>query len=198
MAITTCIFDAYGTLFDVAAAARQAAAEPGFEALQEKWRQVAGHWRLKQLQYTWLRAVADAHADFWDVTQDGLDWALEATGLQGEAELRQRLLDLYWELQAFPEAPDMLKTLKEGGLQTAILSNGVATNAGRSSTVGRESGMCWMISCPSKASASSSHTPGSTIWSSSGLAAPGMRCCSSVQTAGMPPVPAVTALSLHG
>lgn len=124
MAITTCVFDAYGTLFDVAAAARQAAGEPGFEALQKKWPELANHWRLKQLQYTWLRAVADAHTDFWDVTQDGLDWALEATGLQGDATLRQRLLDLYWELQAYPEVPEMLKALKAGGMQSAILSNG--------------------------------------------------------------------------
>ncbi len=124
MAITTCVFDAYGTLFDVAAAARQAAAEPGFEALADKWPELANHWRLKQLQYTWLRAVADAHCDFWDVTQDGLDWALEAVGLQGDNTLRQRLLDLYWELQAYPEVPDMLKALKAGGMQTAILSNG--------------------------------------------------------------------------
>lgn len=124
MPITTCVFDAYGTLFDVAAAARQAAAEPGFEALQDKWPEVANHWRLKQLQYTWLRAVADAHADFWDVTQDGLEWALEATGLLGDAKLRQRLLDLYWELQTYPEAPAMLAALKAAGLQTAILSNG--------------------------------------------------------------------------
>ncbi|WP_170581820.1 haloacid dehalogenase type II [Ruegeria arenilitoris] len=124
MAITTCVFDAYGTLFDVAAAARQAAAEPGQDALRGKWPELANHWRLKQLQYTWLRAVADAHADFWDVTQDGLDWALEATGLQGDPALRQRLLDLYWELQAYPEVPAMLKALKDGGMQTAILSNG--------------------------------------------------------------------------
>ncbi|RBW53063.1 haloacid dehalogenase type II [Ruegeria sp. A3M17] len=124
MPITTCIFDAYGTLFDVAAAARQAAGEPGFEKLQQKWPELANHWRLKQLQYTWLRAVTDAHADFWDVTQDGLDWALEATELDGDAELRQRLLDLYWELQSYPEVPEMLRALKSGGLQTAILSNG--------------------------------------------------------------------------
>ncbi|SDW75073.1 2-haloacid dehalogenase [Ruegeria halocynthiae] len=124
MAITTCVFDAYGTLFDVAAAARQAAAEPGFEALANTWPELAGHWRLKQLQYTWLRAVADAHCDFWDVTQDGLDWALEASGLQGHPALRQRLLDLYWELQAYPEVPEMLKTLNSGGMRTAILSNG--------------------------------------------------------------------------
>lgn len=124
MPITTCIFDAYGTLFDVAAAARQAASEPEYPALAGKWAELAGHWRLKQLQYTWLRAVADAHTDFWQVTQDGLDWALAATRLDGDAALRQRLLDLYWELQCFAEVPQMLAALKAGGKTTAILSNG--------------------------------------------------------------------------
>jgi len=124
MPIKTCIFDAYGTLFDVAAAARQAASEPEFSELAEVWPDLANHWRLKQLQYTWLRAVSDAHADFWEVTQNGLDWALEATGLDSNAALRQRLLDLYWELKSYPEVPAMLAALKADGLNTAILSNG--------------------------------------------------------------------------
>lgn len=124
MTITTCIFDAYGTLFDVAAAAREAAAEPGRESFAEQWPKVASDWRLKQLQYTWLRAITDAHTDFWDVTQDGLDWALENSGLQGDADLRARLLQLYWELSAYPEVPAMLKALKDKGMNTAILSNG--------------------------------------------------------------------------
>lgn len=124
MTITTCIFDAYGTLFDVAAAAREAAEEPGRESFGQHWPKVAADWRLKQLQYTWLRAITDAHTDFWDVTQDGLDWALENSGLQGDDDLRARLLQLYWELSAYPEVPAMLKTLKDKGLNTAILSNG--------------------------------------------------------------------------
>ena len=123
MAITTCVFDAYGTLFDVSAAARAAAGEPGREALAKKAGSLAEIWRLKQLQYTWLRAVAGAHTDFWTVTQDGLDFALEATGLS-DPELRERLLALYWELSAYPEVPHMLAALKAAGLQTAILSNG--------------------------------------------------------------------------
>lgn len=123
MPITTCVFDAYGTLFDVAAAARQAAAEPGREAFEKVWQKVANDWRLKQLQYSWLRAVAGAHTDFWEVTQNGLDWALEASNLSDPA-LRERLLALYWELAAYPEVPLMLSTLKANGLNTAILSNG--------------------------------------------------------------------------
>ena len=124
MAITTCIFDAYGTLFDVAAAARQAAEEPQFPALADKWPALAQHWRLKQLQYTWLRAITDEHTDFWEVTQNGLDWALAACQLDGDAALRQRLLDLYWELKCYPEVPAMLVALKQAGKNTAILSNG--------------------------------------------------------------------------
>ena len=123
MPITTCIFDAYGTLFDVNAAARLVAAEPGRENMAAVWPQVARDWRLKQLQYTWLRAVAGQHCDFWQVTQDGLDWAMEAAGLE-DLELRERLLALYWELPAYPEVPDMLAALRVRGLTTGILSNG--------------------------------------------------------------------------
>jgi 2-haloacid dehalogenase len=124
MPITTCIFDAYGTLFDVAGAARVAAGEPGFPALGQNWPVLAAHWRTKQLQYTWLRAITQAHADFWQVTQDGLDWALEACGLDGDDALRARLLDLYRELPAYPEVPAMLAALKAAGMRCAILSNG--------------------------------------------------------------------------
>lgn len=124
MPTTTCVFDAYGTLFDVAAAARQAAAEPEFGDLADSWPALAEHWRSKQLQYTWLRAITGAHTDFWQVTQEGLDWAMEKTGHAGNPAMRERLLALYWELQAYPEVPEMLHHLKTAGLRTAILSNG--------------------------------------------------------------------------
>lgn len=124
MPIKTCIFDAYGTLFDVAAAARNAASEPGREAFATHWPTIAENWRHKQLQYTWLRAITGDHVDFWQVTEDGLDWALEAAGLDGDADLRARLLQLYRELDAYPEVPDTLRALKARGLNIAILSNG--------------------------------------------------------------------------
>ncbi len=123
MPIKACVFDAYGTLFDVAAAAREAAAEPGGGTLSVVWRKVAADWRAKQLQYTWLRTVADAHADFWTVTKDALDWALEASDLD-DPELRERLLALYFRLSAYPEVPTTLAKIRNAGLTTAILSNG--------------------------------------------------------------------------
>lgn len=123
MTASVYVFDAYGTLFDVGAAARAASAEPDHSALAEHWPQVAADWRRKQLEYTWLRAVADQHCDFWQVTQDGLDWALDAAGLSNAAT-RDRLLDLYWELDAYPETLAVLTKLKQRGAKTAILSNG--------------------------------------------------------------------------
>ena len=116
-------FDGYGTLFDVDAAARRLAAEPGREGFGAVAALVSRDWRFKQLQYSWIRAITGVHADFWTCTEDGLDWALEAAGVGGEG-LRSRLLALYAELDAYPEVPATLSALKARGLATAILSNG--------------------------------------------------------------------------
>ncbi|MGF1445788.1 MAG: haloacid dehalogenase type II [Pikeienuella sp.] len=122
MFISVCVFDAYGTLFDVAAAARRLAAAPGQEAFAPKASELAALWREKQLAYTWLRAAAGVHTDFWQVTQQALDHALAALEL-ADPELRAGLLGLYRRLDAYPEAAEVLSQLRDKGLQTAILSN---------------------------------------------------------------------------
>lgn len=76
------------------------------------------------MQYTWLRTITDAHADFWQVTQDGLDWALANSDFSNDAGLRKRLLQLYWELSSYPEVSAMLNALKKAEFNTTILSNG--------------------------------------------------------------------------
>ena len=116
--IQACVFDAYGTLLDVNSAVMHCADEIGPDAarLSEMWRQ-------KQLQYTWLRSLMRDHADFWQVTGEALDFSLAALGIDNPA-LRDRLLALYRELDAFPEVPDTLTRLKDAGMRTAILSNG--------------------------------------------------------------------------
>ena len=124
MLLTTCVFDAYGTLFDVNAAARTAANEPNRETFKEVWPSVSNIWRVKQLQYTWLRSITGSYIDFWSVTRNSLDYALEAHGLHENFDLKERLLALYWELQPYPEVSPMLKQLKTKGVKTAILSNG--------------------------------------------------------------------------
>ena len=123
-AIEACVFDAYGTLFDVGAAARRVAAESGLGIFQERWPEIAQAWRVRQLEYTWLRTIAGVHADFWQVTQEALDWTLEREGLDDRPEIRDRLLDLYWTLDAYVEVPAALAHLQEEGHALAILSNG--------------------------------------------------------------------------
>lgn len=116
--IAACVFDAYGTLFDVSSVARGAQ-----DALGERWRELSDLWRAKQLQYTWLRGLAGHHADFWQVTGDALDFALMTTGIR-DAALRTRLMELYLSISAYPEVPGMLAELGAKGIKRAILSNG--------------------------------------------------------------------------
>ena len=116
--VKACVFDAYGTLFDFAAAARGCR-----DVLGDQIDKVTALWRDKQLQYTWLRATQGRHVDFWQVTGDALDFALETLGI-GNPALRDRLMTLYLTLDAFPEVPNVLRQLKSAGLRTAILSNG--------------------------------------------------------------------------
>ncbi len=116
--IKACVFDAYGTLFDFAAAAKGCR-----DVLGDDIDKLTAIWRDKQLQYTWLRALQGRHADFWQVTGDALDFALETLNIE-KPGLRDRLMTLYLTLETFPEVAATLQRLKRAGLQTAILSNG--------------------------------------------------------------------------
>ena len=116
--IKACVFDAYGTLFDVNAACRELSKEVG-----DNWEKLASLWRLRQVEYTWLRNSMDEYIDFWQITSDALDYAMETLGIENN-ELREELLNLYLKLEAYPEVNDLLKKLKQRGLMTGILSNG--------------------------------------------------------------------------
>lgn len=116
--IEACVFDAYGTLFDVSSVARGAR-----DALKEQWLALSDLWRNKQLQYTWLRGLAGHHANFWEVTGDALNFAMASLALE-DAELKERLMSHYLKIDAYPEVPETLARLKDGGLTLAILSNG--------------------------------------------------------------------------
>jgi len=112
--VQACVFDAYGTLFDFASAARKVLGDDtSFITL----------WRDKQLQYTWLRATQERHADFLQVTGDALDFALETTRSK-KSDVRDQLMSLFVTLDPFPEVPNVLRKLKTAGIRAAILSNG--------------------------------------------------------------------------
>ena len=116
--IRACVFDAYGTLFDVhSAVARHR------ERIGSRADAVSAAWRAKQLEYTWQRSLMDRYVDFWRVTADSLDYALEAQGID-DPSLRSDLLHAYLALDCYPEVPGVLRALREAGLRNAILSNG--------------------------------------------------------------------------
>ena len=112
------VFDAYGTLFDVHAAVRRHAGEIGPDG-----QLLSDIWRAKQLEYSWVRTLMGAYADFWQLTELALDFAFRKVP-SADPRLRAQLLEAYWHLDCYPEVPMVLKALKAEGARLAILSNG--------------------------------------------------------------------------
>jgi 2-haloacid dehalogenase len=116
--IKACVFDAYGTLFDVHGPVSKLAAEIGPKADE-----LSKLWRQKQLEYSWLRSLMGVHADFWKVTGDALDYALAACAID-DPGLKDELMVFYLKLDAYPDAAEALTAVRAKGKRTAILSNG--------------------------------------------------------------------------
>ena len=114
-----CVFDAYGTIFDLVSATDRLSAELG-EDLAPKLGEL---WRTKQLQYSWLRSLTGHYTSFWDVTRNALDYSFEQLGIKNPA-LKEKLIEGYRALDAYPDVKPILAKLKQAGLKTAILSNG--------------------------------------------------------------------------
>ena len=112
------VFDAYGTLFDTATpvAAQDA-------ALGGRAGQVAALWRQKQLEYTWVRSLMGAHADFWHVTREALDFTLEHFEIS-DAGLADEMMTGMLKLDLFGDVAPALPVLRAKVKRMAILSNG--------------------------------------------------------------------------
>jgi 2-haloacid dehalogenase len=137
--VRAAVFDAYGTLFDLASATAAAR-----DVLGDRLPALAELWRAKQLQYTWLRSLAGQHADFWKVTEEALDYALRSLELV-DGELRERLMDAYERLGPYADARPALEQLRKGGLRLAILSNGAPRMLGAAARNAGLDGLLEMI-----------------------------------------------------
>lgn len=115
------VFDAYGTLFDVASIESACAGVTADPAA------LARLWRLKQLEYATLRTIMDRYVDFWQITSDALDYATTALGIELDPLDRGAVMRGWLELAPFPEVPDALARLHLTGMRLAILSNGTAS-----------------------------------------------------------------------
>ncbi|HKM54103.1 MAG TPA: haloacid dehalogenase type II [Isosphaeraceae bacterium] len=113
-----CLFDAYGTLFDLSSVAQRSAARLG-----ERAPALLALWRQKQLEYTWLRTLMQRHAPFDQVTADALHHALESLGIS-DSDLAGELLAGYLSVAPYPEVPATLAALEQAGIARGILSNG--------------------------------------------------------------------------
>ena len=117
MTIKAVVFDAYGTLYDIQSVAE--ITEDAFPGYGEIITQV---WRIKQLEYTWLRSLMRCYQDFASVTRDSLAYTLRMLGLAYENEAFERVIEKYLYLDLYPDAAASLAALKPRKL--AILSNG--------------------------------------------------------------------------
>ena len=115
------VFDAYGTLFDV-----HAAAERQKDSIGQKWKELSLIWRAKHLEYTWVYSLAGRQAMFWMLAQRSLDYAISEVGGGISHDARARLLASYRTMDPYPEVRDVLSALKARGDKLAILSNGDA------------------------------------------------------------------------
>jgi 2-haloacid dehalogenase len=117
MTIKAVVFDAYGTLYDV-----QSVADVTEEAFPGYGDIITQVWRIKQLEYSWLRSLMRRYQDFAQVTQDSLAYTLRSLGLEHDRDTFDRIMQKYLNLDLYPDALAALALL--GGRKLAILSNG--------------------------------------------------------------------------
>ncbi|MEH2566864.1 haloacid dehalogenase type II [Bradyrhizobium sp. AZCC 2289] len=117
MSIKAVVFDAYGTLYDIQSVAAVTEQEfPGYGDI------ITQIWRIKQLEYTWLRSLMRRYEDFAVVTRESLAYTLRCLGLKYDADAFERIMDKYLHLDLYPDALASLTAMKPNKL--AILSNG--------------------------------------------------------------------------
>jgi 2-haloacid dehalogenase len=115
--IKAVVFDAYGTLYDIQSVA--SITDVAFPGYGEMITQI---WRIKQLEYTWLRSLMRRYEDFSVITRESLAYTLRTLGLKYDAGVFERIMDKYVHLDLYPDARRTLTDLKQYKL--AILSNG--------------------------------------------------------------------------
>src|SRR5947199_8871398 len=117
MTVKAVVFDAYGTLYDIQSVASVTeAAFPGYGEI------ITQIWRIKQLEYTWLRSLMHRYQDFSVVTRESLAYTLKALGLQHDADVFETIMEKYLHLDLYPDAAAALAAMR--GKKLAILSNG--------------------------------------------------------------------------
>jgi 2-haloacid dehalogenase len=85
--------------------------------------ELSNAWRTRQFEYTWLRTIGGRYADFWRVSDEALTFAARSVKVELSGEQRDRLMQTYLELKAWPDVLPALTRLREAGIRMAFLSN---------------------------------------------------------------------------
>ncbi|NEV02210.1 haloacid dehalogenase type II [Bradyrhizobium uaiense] len=100
---------------------------PVFARVEEmfpgKGAELSATWRTRQFEYGWLRTLGGRYSDFWRVTEDALVFAAKVMKIELSSEQRDRLMQTYLELKAWPDVLPALRRLREAGVRMAFLSN---------------------------------------------------------------------------
>ena len=110
-------FDAFA-LFD---------ARPVFQACETvapgRGNELASLWRTRQFEYQWLRALGHQYQDFYNASEEALEFAARSLKLNLSASAREQLMHGFFELRAWPDVAESLRTLRQAGMKLALLSN---------------------------------------------------------------------------
>ena len=119
-------FDAYGTLFDVYSMGKLAE-----DLFPGNGQALALMWRDRQIEYTRLVTMSDPnpggskhYLPFWELTIRSLRYVCRRMSLNLSPDYEKQLMDQYAKLTGFDDSLHVLKTIKNKGISTAILSNG--------------------------------------------------------------------------
>ncbi len=113
------LFDVFGTLLDVHTVAGRA--EQLFPGHGERLSRL---WRDKQIEYTRLRTLSNRYIPFTQLTDDALQYAGTALGLDLDAAARGLLMHEYTQLAPFADVRPALQRLQQAGATLGVLSNG--------------------------------------------------------------------------
>lgn len=115
--IKACVFDVYGTLFDVHSVKKKAD-----ELYDGRGEEISRIWRQKQLEYSFLRQIMGNYETFLTVTRNALSYTLRSLHLENSPEKEELLINEYKKLECYPETEEVLRSLS--GKKLAVFSNG--------------------------------------------------------------------------
>jgi len=118
--------DVYGTLVDSLAMSDHLRTIAGDAA-----ERLAEQWRAKQLEYTFRRTAMGLYANFDVCTRQALQFVLASARLSLSALEQDRLVALYEQLDAYPDAIAGLRKLRDRGYTLTAFSNGVEATVRR-------------------------------------------------------------------